>query len=86
MCITLLSNVSIYTHTMRYYIQIIPFCSHFGLNECSFTQSVPNAREAYVKCHDCHIVASEILEPDPHPSLRKHFQCLGGHNGGCGYF
>lgn len=77
MCISLLSNVYIHTHIYMLwdtYIQIIPFRSHFGINQSFFTQSVPDTTEAYVKCHDCHIMGSEILEPAPNPSLRRHFQ------------
>lgn len=68
------------------YLQIIPFWSHFGINQCFPAQSVSNTPEARVKCHDCHTVGAEILEPAPNPSHRRHFQCLGGHDGGCGCF
>lgn len=62
--------------------------SHFAhILESVFSCSVctQHTRKVCKICHDCHPMGSEILEPAPNPH-RRHFQCLGGHDGGCGYF
>lgn len=70
----------IFISKLSQFAHVLESISHF------LPQSVSNTPEAYVKCHDCHTMSSEILEPAPNPSYRRHFQRPGGHDGGCGYF
>lgn len=85
MYITDVKYLSTQRQTYKYvlwdiYIQIIPFCSHFGINQRFPAQSISNTPEECINCHDCHTIGSEILDAAPNPSHRRHFQCLGGHD------
>lgn len=70
----------IFIYKLSHFDHILESISVFLLSLCS------NTPEARVKCHDCHTMGAEILEPAPNPSHRRHFQCLGGHDGSCRCF
>lgn len=92
MCVNLLLNVKIHTHScicilLEIYVhQIIPFLSHFGISVLVLlwcyricTRCIRGAQSTTTTTSWSQTYHSQFLLP-----LRRHFWCLGGHDRGCG--